>query len=171
MSARTKTYQKLTLHSFSYHTCLSNFVSTLIDALIHLYHHGILHNNINAANILVQLDSGNALLLGFSHACHESNGYTISSFLLPKFGEECCLPFDVKEGRVPVSFQSDVFCFGFTFLWRIRLRCKVTETVCKYINRLGHDCTKDKPNERLSMDGLRTAAVYLKQLSYTGNKV
>ena len=119
---------------------LCRLTAGLVDAVIYMHQNGILHNNLNCKNILVNTINGTPTICGFSHACLENDAYIIPQPKLVLFGEECCLPAKVKNRTLKVSAQSDIYCLGYTLRWHTRGQYFPDSKVCLAVSSFAAEC-------------------------------
>ncbi len=106
---------RLKEYTFTNEEMLARFILRLIDAVSHIHHRGIIHNNLNNDHIIVSNDTGGALLpviTGFGNACLVEDGFEIPTSRISEFGDHCFLPKKVIKGEKKLSIQSDLYCIG-----------------------------------------------------------
>ena len=93
-------------------------------------------------------------------------GYSVNGVgIRDRFGGVCSLPVDVKLGKKPLSFASEVFCMGYTLMWHAKLDGKaVVSDVSSYIRRLTQDCISISEEERPGEQHLRTSILHINRL-------
>ena len=144
---------------------LALFMLKLIDGVRHIHSRSVLHNNLKASHVLVRREDGTPVITGFGNAFLVIDAYEISQDRSKDLGDTCLQRKDVREGKKPVSYATDLFCLG-QLLSQIKVPRKPNfkKLVWEWVQEFASACRMNSSSKLSSLDFLKKSASELMKL-------